>query len=238
MQRVLATELSVVFTTSALGMGINLPNLRWVILYGCPSTPLDLAQQLGRTCRDREKGKSSTVYSIRMVPKVATRPSKTVQGGKTSKAKQVASPASSHPSEMTSGRVPRSISAPTTISHAPTTSQAQTPPKTTWKSLASSFRMDNTSAKGKGKATASQTPQSFSPATSSQPSQPSQPSPAFSSRKVVSLFEKPPAPEPLIKVREGDATHAKMVETPDDENKKLMDLFIFGPGCKRKIFLG
>jgi len=46
-------DLSCLLTTSALGMGMNLPNVQWVVLFGPPYSPLDLVQQLGRASRER-----------------------------------------------------------------------------------------------------------------------------------------------------------------------------------------
>jgi len=47
-----------VIATSALGMGLDIPNVRLVVFAGAlPKSELDLAQMVGRACRDRRRGK-------------------------------------------------------------------------------------------------------------------------------------------------------------------------------------
>jgi superfamily II DNA/RNA helicase len=65
MERLMKQEISCVITTSALGMGLNIPNVRWVILHGVPPSVLDLAQQMGRACRDQQQGKVTLLVSSR-----------------------------------------------------------------------------------------------------------------------------------------------------------------------------
>jgi len=50
-ERVIEEESRVVVATSAFGMGVHYPHLRWAICYHAPSSPLSLAQSLGRAGR-------------------------------------------------------------------------------------------------------------------------------------------------------------------------------------------
>jgi len=45
-------EVRLVIATSALGLGVNIPNVRWVIHYGIPMNVEDYVQEIGRAGRD------------------------------------------------------------------------------------------------------------------------------------------------------------------------------------------
>ncbi|XP_019628707.1 PREDICTED: uncharacterized protein LOC109473272 [Branchiostoma belcheri] len=47
------SQLSVVVATTALSMGVNFPNVRYVVMYGPPETMEDMMQQIGRAGRDK-----------------------------------------------------------------------------------------------------------------------------------------------------------------------------------------
>jgi ATP-dependent DNA helicase RecQ len=49
-------RVDVVFATSAFGMGMDLPQLRWVVLWQAPFSLLSLAQAAGRVGRAEERG--------------------------------------------------------------------------------------------------------------------------------------------------------------------------------------
>lgn len=52
----------VVFATSALGMGVNLPNIRHIIHYGVPRDVEEYLQEVGRGGRDGAKFTASVIY--------------------------------------------------------------------------------------------------------------------------------------------------------------------------------
>jgi len=49
----------VVLTTSALGMGINIRMVRWVILLGDPPSVLEMTQMMGRAGRDKRPSRAT-----------------------------------------------------------------------------------------------------------------------------------------------------------------------------------
>ena len=53
----------VIFSTSALGMGIDVVNCHSVILYGPPRTAVDLIQLIGRVGRDEQKSVAVMMFS-------------------------------------------------------------------------------------------------------------------------------------------------------------------------------
>lgn len=57
------SNVKVVVATSALGMGMDFQNIRWVILFGLPQNILDMVQQVGRACRDKLKGVATILFS-------------------------------------------------------------------------------------------------------------------------------------------------------------------------------
>ena len=65
LEEMMEGKLKVVITTSALGMGMTIPKVRWVILFGLPDSILDLCQQLGRACRDHALGTATLLISKR-----------------------------------------------------------------------------------------------------------------------------------------------------------------------------
>lgn len=57
----------IMIATNAFGMGIDKPNIRYVINYSIPLSIEDLVQQMGRACRDGEKGISVLLFSYKDV---------------------------------------------------------------------------------------------------------------------------------------------------------------------------
>ncbi|KAF7184869.1 hypothetical protein CNMCM7691_007404 [Aspergillus felis] len=54
----------VITTTSALGMGVDIPNIRSIIHIGTPRTLLDYAQESGRAGRDRQRSKAIIIQPV------------------------------------------------------------------------------------------------------------------------------------------------------------------------------
>lgn len=54
----LHNELKVIFATNAFGMGINKPNIRYVVHYHAPFQLESYVQEMGRCCRDGRQGSS------------------------------------------------------------------------------------------------------------------------------------------------------------------------------------
>ena len=69
MRQLLRGELKCAFVTSALGMGINLPDVERVVVWGIPPTMLDLLQYFGRARRDRTPGRVTLMLSKHSHPK-------------------------------------------------------------------------------------------------------------------------------------------------------------------------
>ena len=57
----------VVITTCALGMGVNFPNVRYVIQYGPPTSIVDLMQQAGRGGRNGDHAHCVTYFTKRQL---------------------------------------------------------------------------------------------------------------------------------------------------------------------------
>lgn len=57
------TNLRVVITTIAFGMGVDISDIRNVILWGLPSDFCQCWQEIGRACRDGVKGKC-IIYTV------------------------------------------------------------------------------------------------------------------------------------------------------------------------------
>jgi ATP-dependent DNA helicase RecQ len=56
-------RIKVVVATSALGMGMDFPNIQRVVLLGLPHSPLEMLQMIGRACREPGlKGKAMVLY--------------------------------------------------------------------------------------------------------------------------------------------------------------------------------
>ena len=55
-------DIKIVIATNAFGMGINKPNIRFVINYCLPSSLEDLSQQQGRCSRDGEEGRCILLF--------------------------------------------------------------------------------------------------------------------------------------------------------------------------------
>jgi len=49
----------IVLATSALGMGVNIPSVRWVVMMGNPTSVLDMAQMMGRAGRDKRPSRAT-----------------------------------------------------------------------------------------------------------------------------------------------------------------------------------
>ena len=52
------TKLRVVIATIAFGMGIDIPNIRNVLVWGIPESVCHYWQQIGRSCRDGQRGRA------------------------------------------------------------------------------------------------------------------------------------------------------------------------------------
>ena len=55
-------SLDCIVATSAFGMGIDIPQLRWVTLWQPPPSPLSLAQAMGRAARNPERESRALIY--------------------------------------------------------------------------------------------------------------------------------------------------------------------------------
>ena len=55
-------RIRIVFATSALEMGVNLPNIRRVLHYGIPSDTEEYVQEVGRGERDNQRFKAMMLY--------------------------------------------------------------------------------------------------------------------------------------------------------------------------------
>jgi len=130
--RIMERKLSCVLTTSALGMGMNLPDVRWVILLGFPFNVLDLAQQLGRAARDKKPGKATLLVSS---SSIGFKEAEKVHSAATPARRQVQlfspilSPSSSSapPSSSSSAASPSSSAASPSSSAAPAPSSSTVP---------------------------------------------------------------------------------------------------------------
>ena len=70
----------IVRATSALGMDVNIPSVRWVVMMGNPTSVLDMAQMMGRAGRDKRPSRATLMllhdsqapigweYSVRKIP--------------------------------------------------------------------------------------------------------------------------------------------------------------------------
>lgn len=56
---------SIMICTSAYGMGIDIPNIRYVIQYELPASLEDLAQQMGRAARDGQYAEGIVLFSFK-----------------------------------------------------------------------------------------------------------------------------------------------------------------------------
>lgn len=59
----LDSQIRVVFVTSALGMGVNVPDVRRIIPYGVPRDLEQYVQEIGRSGRDGEQSAAIVLYS-------------------------------------------------------------------------------------------------------------------------------------------------------------------------------
>ena len=58
----LAGQQNIIVATNAFGMGVDKPDIRLVVLYGLPLSPLDFYQQAGRGGRDGKKATCVLLY--------------------------------------------------------------------------------------------------------------------------------------------------------------------------------
>jgi len=49
----------IILATGALGMGVNIPSVRWVVMLGNPTSVLDMVQMIGRAGRDKQPSRAT-----------------------------------------------------------------------------------------------------------------------------------------------------------------------------------
>jgi len=226
--RIMRGELTAVFATSALGMGVNIPGLRWVILFGPPTNPLDLAQQLGRASRDKKPGKATLVVSNRASPKAVPT------------ATRKAAPKYTQVSLCSSFSLNLSPHKPLKVKPAPTAKRATAAKRTT-------------AAKPVARVASAVVPAApATPATPATPAMPAMPplvtltasakavaTPSSSSQfKRVMMFAQPQGPVKTLTVKEADATHSFRVPVDDAADKAMVEQYAHENVCKRKLLLG
>ncbi|MGL4949470.1 MAG: RecQ family ATP-dependent DNA helicase [Anaeroplasmataceae bacterium] len=62
-EKFISDNIKLIVCTISFGMGINKPNIRYVINYDLPQTLNDLAQMIGRCSRDRKYGEAIILYN-------------------------------------------------------------------------------------------------------------------------------------------------------------------------------
>jgi len=210
--RVMGGELQALFTTSALGMGVNIPGLKWVILYGAPINPLDLAQMMGRACRNKQSsGRGTLIVSNRAVPKPPSTPRSTPKP-----------PASARSTAPTQKKSSARSTAPTQ------------------RSLTFTFNL-NSARNNVSPPSASRSPVTPATPKLSPPSSSSGSSSSPSPRSVMVFAQATPRqqePARSVTVKEMDSTSAEKIPVDVAADKQLVELFAFEPSCKRRLLLG
>ena len=64
-------EIDIIIATNAFGMGIDVPDIRFVILYDLPQSLEDYLQQTGRASRDNEYAEGVLLFNIKDIDTIS-----------------------------------------------------------------------------------------------------------------------------------------------------------------------